>query len=128
MRFLGPLTVPRCWSEDKGRAWLRHAAAEMGNLQNLLPELHEREAGPGPADACPATSRRVAPITSDYIRQAEAESALPRYRLRAIRLRDRTTLAGCGGMTIGTASRLATRREEGKGDVRARCPSCTTPR
>ncbi len=45
MRFLGPLTVPRFWSEDKGRAWLRRAAEEMGNLQSLLPELYEREAG-----------------------------------------------------------------------------------
>lgn len=63
MRFLGPLTVSRFWSEDKGRARLRHAAEEMGNLQNLLPELYE-----------------ISCRNSTSARRGRARGRLPRHR------------------------------------------------
>jgi hypothetical protein len=39
-RLLGPLL----FSDGKGQAWLKHNIEEMGNLENFLPELYEREA------------------------------------------------------------------------------------
>ena len=39
-RLLGPLL----FSDGKGQAWLKHNIEEMGNLDNFLPELYEREA------------------------------------------------------------------------------------
>ncbi len=37
--------VPWWFSEEKGRAWLKHAVEEMGNLPNFLPRLYEQDAG-----------------------------------------------------------------------------------
>ena len=39
-RLLGPFLFP----DGKGQAWLKHNIEEMGNLENFLPELYEREA------------------------------------------------------------------------------------
>jgi len=42
--------APWWFSEEKGRAWLKHAVEEMGNLPNFLPRLYEQAAGePGPS-------------------------------------------------------------------------------
>lgn len=41
-RFAG-LLVPLLFSDGKGQAWLKHNIEEMGNLENFLPELYERE-------------------------------------------------------------------------------------
>lgn len=40
VRLLGPFLFP----DGKGQAWLKHNIEEMGNLENFLPELYEREA------------------------------------------------------------------------------------
>jgi len=42
--------VPWWFSEDKGRAWLKHAVEEMGNLPNFLPRLYEQEFETGARD------------------------------------------------------------------------------
>jgi len=39
-RLLAPFFVP----DGKGQAWLKHNIEEMGNLENFLPELYQREA------------------------------------------------------------------------------------
>lgn len=41
-RFAG-LRVPLLFSDGKAQAWLKHNIEEMGNLENFLPELYERE-------------------------------------------------------------------------------------
>lgn len=37
------LLVPVLFPDGKGQAWLKHNIEEMGNLENFLPELYERE-------------------------------------------------------------------------------------
>lgn len=42
---------PRAFSEEKGRAWLKHNVEEVGNFEHFLPALYAREAlkrGPVP--------------------------------------------------------------------------------
>ena len=41
---LGRLLAPRVWPRAMGEAWLRHGIEEMGNFENFLPQLYEREA------------------------------------------------------------------------------------
>jgi hypothetical protein len=40
---LGKAAVSAFFSHSKGEAWLKHAIEEMGNLENFLPGLYERE-------------------------------------------------------------------------------------
>ncbi len=42
---LGNAAVTALFSHSKGQAWLKHAIEEMGNLENFLPALYERELG-----------------------------------------------------------------------------------
>ncbi|MGP8209164.1 MAG: DAPG hydrolase family protein [Acidimicrobiales bacterium] len=39
------LLVPRVWPRAMGEAWLKHGIEEMGNFENFLPQLYEREGG-----------------------------------------------------------------------------------
>jgi hypothetical protein len=41
---LGRLLAPRVWPRAMGEAWIRHGIQEMGNFENFLPQLYEREA------------------------------------------------------------------------------------
>lgn len=43
MGRLGKAAIPAFFSRPKGEAWLKHAIEEMGNLENFLPGLYERE-------------------------------------------------------------------------------------
>jgi hypothetical protein len=54
-RLLGPLL----FFDGKGQAWLKHNIEEMGNLENFLPELYEREAKHEPGRERLARSKRA---------------------------------------------------------------------
>lgn len=41
-RPFNALVRPRLFSDDIGRAWLRHDVEEVGNLQLFLPDSYER--------------------------------------------------------------------------------------
>jgi hypothetical protein len=41
---LGKLLAPRVWPRAMGEAWIKHGIQEMGNFENFLPQLYEREA------------------------------------------------------------------------------------
>ncbi len=41
---LGKLLAPRVWPRATGEAWIKHGIQEMGNFENFLPQLYEREA------------------------------------------------------------------------------------